>query len=110
MSLMRFDEIIDQVQSAKTRMINDKQKAAFQKKYRFEPSFEYGRDGEGRYVIRTTKEMIEEMEFYLALKYERDVMDVFIDVAINGTSYISVSYGQDAIHLQELFQFLEDHE
>ncbi|CAG9610945.1 hypothetical protein BACCIP111899_00117 [Bacillus rhizoplanae] len=108
MGLEKFDNIIDTVQRAATIHINDKQLAAFKKKYSFEPVFEYGRDETGRYVIRTTKEMLEEMEFYLALKYERDLIDLYMNAEVDGKFYVSVSYGEDALHLQELFQFLEE--
>ncbi|PGZ99415.1 hypothetical protein COE51_08985 [Bacillus pseudomycoides] len=108
MGLEKFDNIIDTVQSAETIHIHDKQLAAFKKKYNFEPVFEYGRDETGRYVIRTTKEMLEEMEFYLALKYERDLIDLYMSAEVDGKFYVSVSYGEDALHLQELFQFLEE--
>lgn len=108
MSLNRFDEIIDTVQRAQTFMINERQKSELCKKYKFHPQFEYGRDEEGRYVIRTTKEMWEQMEYYMALKYERDLIDLYMSAEIDGNFYVSVSYGVDALHLQELFQFLEE--
>ncbi|MGG2014249.1 DUF3909 family protein [Bacillus sp. S10(2024)] len=108
MSLEKFDNIIRTVQCTETTFINDKQLAAFKKKYNFEPVFEYGRDATGRYVIRTTKEMLEEMEFYLALKYECDLIDLYMNAEVDGKFYVSVSYGDDALHLQELFQFLEE--
>lgn len=107
MSLERFDEVIDMVQRAQTTEISEKQKEALRKKYNFKPNFEYGRDEAGRYVIRTTKELFEEMEFYLALKYERDLIDLYMNAEIKGKFYVSVSYGEDALHLQELFQFLD---
>lgn len=110
MSLQRFDEIIDAAQRAETKEISSAQKKALHKKYNFEPRFEYGRDEEGRYVIRTTKEAFEEIEFYLALKYERELIDLYMDAEIQGEFYVSVSYGSDALHLQELFQFLKEHE
>jgi hypothetical protein len=107
-NLQRFDEIIDTVQRAQTEEISTQQKAALKKKYNFEPRFEYGKDEEGRYIIRTTKEAFEEMEFYLALKYERELIDLYMDAEINGEFYVSVSYGADALHLQELFHFLQE--
>ncbi|MFJ8527683.1 DUF3909 family protein [Bacillus sp. NPDC094106] len=108
MNLEKFDGMIDAVQRVTCTPINDKQKAAFKQKYDFEPNFEYGRGENGHYVIRTSKKMIEEMEFYLALKYDREGIDLYMNADIDGVSYVSVSYGEDALHLQELFQFLED--
>lgn len=52
--------------------------------------------------------MLEEMEFYLALKYDRDGISLYMHAEIEGTCYVSVSYSEDALHLQELFQFLEE--
>ncbi len=83
-------------------------KEAFKQKYDFEPNFEYGRDEKGHYVIRTSKKMLEEMEFYLALKYDRDGVDLYMEAEIDGIYHVSVSYSEDALHLQELFQFLEE--
>ena len=54
------------------------------------------------------KKMLEEMEFYLALKYDRDGVDLYMQAEIDGIFHVSVSYGEDALHLQELFQFLEE--
>ncbi|CAM3827240.1 hypothetical protein BAQ48_24125 [Bacillus luti] len=108
MDLQKFDEIIDTVQRTTCVPINDKQKEAFKQKYDFEPSFEYGRDEKSHYVIRTSKKMLEEMEFYLALKYDRDGISLYMHAEIEGTCYVSVSYSEDALHLQELFQFLEE--
>ncbi|MDM5156231.1 DUF3909 family protein [Bacillus sp. DX1.1] len=108
MNLEKFDGMIDAVQRAKCIEINKKQRAAFKQKYDFEPSFEYGRDETRRYVIRTIKKMLEEMEFYLALKYDRESIDLYMHAEIEETCYVSVSYGEDALHLQELFQFLEE--
>ncbi|WP_459499649.1 DUF3909 family protein [Bacillus sp. C1] len=108
MDLKKFDGIIDAVQRTTCTPINDKQQAAFRKKYDFEPKFEYGRDENGHYVIRTSKKMLEEMEFYLALKYDREGIDLYMYAEIDDVCYVSVSYGEDALHLQELFQFLED--
>ncbi|EMA6341391.1 DUF3909 family protein [Bacillus cytotoxicus] len=109
MDLVKFDGMIDAVQRATCIPIDDKQKEAFKQKYDFEPEFEYGRDENNHYVIRTSKKMLEEMEFYLALKYDRDGIDLYMSAEIDGVSYVSVSYGEDALHLQELFQFLEEH-
>lgn len=108
MNLEKFDGMIDTVQRAICKPINDKQRAAFNLKYDFDPAFEYGRDETGRYVIRTTKKMLEEMEFYLALKYDREGIDLYMHAEMDGVCYVSVSYGEDALHLKELFQFLED--
>ncbi|PHB29320.1 hypothetical protein COE80_10615 [Bacillus pseudomycoides] len=108
MNLEKFDGMIDAVQRATCMPINDKQQAAFKQKYDFEPTFEYGRDESDHYVIRTSKKMLEEMEFYLALKYDREGIDLYMHAEIDGVCYVSVSYGEDALHLQELFQFLED--
>lgn len=52
--------------------------------------------------------MLEEMEFYLALKYDRDGVDLYMEAEIDGIYHVSVSYSEDALHLQELFQFLEE--
>ncbi len=49
--------------------------------------------------------MLEEMEFYLALKYDRDGVDLYMQAEIDGIFYVSISYGEDALHLQELFHF-----
>ncbi|HFJ9428582.1 DUF3909 family protein [Bacillus cereus] len=108
MDLQKFDEMIDTVQRATCMQINEKQKEAFKQKYDFEPEFEYGRDEKGHYVIRASKKMLEEMEFYLALKYDRDGVDLYMQAEIDGIFHVSVSYGEDALHLQELFQFLEE--
>ncbi|EJS59453.1 DUF3909 domain-containing protein [Bacillus cereus] len=108
MDLQKFDEMIDAVQQSTCVQINDKQKEAFKQKYDFEPSFEYGRDEKGHYVIRTSKKMLEEMEFYLALKYDRDGIALYMHAEIGGTCHVSVSYSEEALHLQELFQFLEE--
>ncbi len=62
-SFKRFDEIVDTVQYTKLTSITDKQKA----KYKFAADFEYGLDEEERYVIRGMKEMLDEMEYYMAL-------------------------------------------
>ncbi|PFJ17324.1 hypothetical protein COD67_06425 [Bacillus cereus] len=108
MNLQKFDEMIDAVQQATCIQINEKQKEAFKQKYDFEPHFEYGRDEGGHYVIRTSKKMLDEMEFYLALKYDRDEIDLYMHAEIDGIYHVSVSYNKDALHLQELFQFLEE--
>lgn len=52
--------------------------------------------------------MLEEMEFYLALKYDRDGIDLYMQAEIDDISHVSVIYSEDALHLQELFQFLEE--
>ncbi len=108
MNLEKFDGMIDAVQRTTCMPINTKQQAAFKQKYDFEPTFEYGRDENNHYVIRTSKKMLEEMEFYLALKYDREGIDLYMHAEIDGVCYVSVSYEKEALHLQELFQFLED--
>ncbi|KPU53402.1 DUF3909 family protein [Bacillus wiedmannii] len=108
MDLQKFDEMIDTVQRATCIQISAKQKEAFKQKYDFEPEFEYGRDEKEHYVIRTSKKMLEEMDFYLALKYDRDGVDLYMQAEIDGICHVSVSYSEDVLHLQELFQFLEE--
>ncbi|MBO9129866.1 DUF3909 family protein [Bacillus sp. 165] len=109
-SFNRFDEIVDIVQRTKTIAITDSQKEALKKKYKFTPHFEYGMDEESRYVIRTTKEMHDQMEYYMALEHERELIDLLMEAEIDRVVYVSVSYGTDALHLKELFQFLAENQ
>lgn len=105
MDLQKFDEMIDTVQRATCMQINEKQKEAFKQKYDFEPEFEYGRDEKGHYVIRTSKKMLEEMEFYLALKYDRDGVDLYMQAEIDGIFHVSVSYVKMPYIYKNCFNF-----
>lgn len=110
MSLERFDEMIDAVQCAHTKQLNPKQQEAFWHSYRFRPDFEYGRDQAGRYIIRATQDMLKQLEYYVALKFDHDDIELYMEGHVNGCICVSVSYKEKSLHLQELFQFLAKHE
>ena len=67
-----FDERLDVVQRTLLTKVTEAQIDAFDQKYGFRPIFEYGRDENEHYVLRTTKEVFKELEYYCALKYEQD--------------------------------------
>jgi hypothetical protein len=102
----KFDQQLNTLQRASLTRITEEQVQAFQHKYEFRPMFEYGRDDNEHYIIRTTRETFKELEYYCALKYEQDMIAIYIEAEIDTTTYVVVAYKKEAHHLGELFQFL----
>jgi Protein of unknown function (DUF3909) len=101
-----FDERLDTIQKASLTCVTEAQVEAFHEKYAFRPIFEYGRDDNRHYIIRTTKEMFKELEYYCALKYEQDRISLYMEAEIEESVYVVVAYHEDTYHLEELFLFL----
>lgn len=104
-----FNQIIDEVQSATTQSINENQKKALYTRYKLQVEFEYGKDEQGRFIIKTSEETLKVLDYYIALKYDKEEMELSVKGKIEGKLYIMIAYNSNSLHLSELFDFLEQH-